>query len=71
MSGDTLARSDTLVNAKWQGKQGYFFSEEEGSRTALLSVFILAWEEVVTESADSTDQERIPLYARAIKNELA
>lgn len=40
MSGDTLARSDTLVNAKWQGKQGYFFSKEEGgSRTALLSVF--------------------------------
>lgn len=39
MSGDTLARSDTLVNAKWQGKQGYFFSKEEGgNRTALSSV---------------------------------
>lgn len=37
MSGDTLARSDTLVNAKWQGKQGYFFSEKEGSDRCLRS----------------------------------
>lgn len=40
MSGNTLARSDTLVNVKWQGKQGYFFSKKEGgSRTALSYVF--------------------------------
>lgn len=37
MSGDTLARSDTLVNAKWQGKQGYFFLKEEGSDRCLRS----------------------------------
>lgn len=35
MSGDTLARSDTLVNAKWQGKQDYFFLKEEGSGRCL------------------------------------
>lgn len=36
----------------------FFLEGRKEPRTALLSVFILALEEVVTESADSTDQER-------------
>lgn len=70
MSGDTLAQSDTLVNAKWQSKQGYFFQGEEEERKV----------DHCLRSRGRRSRHRVcglngprgnPLYARAIKNDLA